>query len=352
MCPRTCRCATGWTRMARPPRARTRWRVRASRSQRAGGARTKASSASSAEFTDRTGITVEFTPDEARTLLDSRARRTRPPPGRVRRRRDPGMGRRPRAGHRPVRRPRHAAIGLRRVPARAPERDGEGRRRTARGRPSSGDSARRRPEGPRVLSRRPSSAKPGTRSRTRGTSSSRCLIRSRLTGARRGASPSSPATAPAGPVPTSSRVWCIRAGGVDTYDAWTTGEIGFTSPAVMEAGRLADDLIFEPGFVRGGPATISEQWYYEPIQLHARASTKRPARPNRGAGCSTRPTSCLQVRSSRTASSVRTSTSSCSRRSIRISRLPRSEPRPFAIGAGRHARGSGLHGVRRQSGVG
>ncbi len=29
----------------------------------------------------------------------------------------------------------------------------------------------------------------------------------------------------------------------------------------MEAGRLADDLIFEPGFVRGGPATISnETW--------------------------------------------------------------------------------------------
>ncbi len=26
----------------------------------------------------------------------------------------------------------------------------------------------------------------------------------------------------------------------------------------MEAGRLADDLIFEPGFVRGGPATISQ----------------------------------------------------------------------------------------------
>ena len=32
----------------------------------------------------------------------------------------------------------------------------------------------------------------------------------------------------------------------------------------MEAGRLADDLIFEPGFVRDGPATISQQWYDEP----------------------------------------------------------------------------------------
>ncbi len=54
----------------------------------------------------------------------------------------------------------------------------------------------------------------------------------------------------------------LRTGGVEVYDAWTTGEIGFASPGVMAAGRLADDLIFEPGFVRGGPATISDQWYY------------------------------------------------------------------------------------------
>ena len=53
----------------------------------------------------------------------------------------------------------------------------------------------------------------------------------------------------------------LRVGGVDTYDAWTVGDVGFTSPAVMEAGRLADDLIFEPGFVRGGPELISnETW--------------------------------------------------------------------------------------------
>ena len=36
----------------------------------------------------------------------------------------------------------------------------------------------------------------------------------------------------------------LRVGGVETYDAWTRGEIGFTSPAVMKAGRLADDLVF------------------------------------------------------------------------------------------------------------
>ena len=53
----------------------------------------------------------------------------------------------------------------------------------------------------------------------------------------------------------------LRTGGVEVYDAWTTGEIGFTSPAVMDAGRLADDLIFEPGFVRDGPAKIGQNWY-------------------------------------------------------------------------------------------
>lgn len=57
----------------------------------------------------------------------------------------------------------------------------------------------------------------------------------------------------------------LRVGGVEVYDAWTTGEIGFTSPEVMAAGRLADDLIFEPGFVRGGAATISERYFSEPF---------------------------------------------------------------------------------------
>jgi alpha-glucoside transport system substrate-binding protein len=53
----------------------------------------------------------------------------------------------------------------------------------------------------------------------------------------------------------------LRVGGVDTYDAWTVGDVGFTSPAVMEAGRLADALISEPGFVRGGPELISNETY-------------------------------------------------------------------------------------------
>ena len=32
----------------------------------------------------------------------------------------------------------------------------------------------------------------------------------------------------------------LRVGGVDVYDAWTRGEIGFASPAVTEAGGLAE----------------------------------------------------------------------------------------------------------------
>jgi serine/threonine protein kinase/DNA-binding SARP family transcriptional activator/ABC-type glycerol-3-phosphate transport system substrate-binding protein len=53
----------------------------------------------------------------------------------------------------------------------------------------------------------------------------------------------------------------LRVGGADTYDAWTVGDVGFTNPAVMEAGRLADALVFEPGFVRGGPELISSEAY-------------------------------------------------------------------------------------------
>ena len=38
----------------------------------------------------------------------------------------------------------------------------------------------------------------------------------------------------------------LRVGGVDTYDAWTRGEVAFTSPAVMDAGRRADNLVSSP----------------------------------------------------------------------------------------------------------
>ena len=57
----------------------------------------------------------------------------------------------------------------------------------------------------------------------------------------------------------------LRTSGVEVYDGWTTGEVEFASPSVMAAGRLADDLISEPGFVRGGSSAIGEQWYYQPL---------------------------------------------------------------------------------------
>jgi DNA-binding SARP family transcriptional activator/ABC-type glycerol-3-phosphate transport system substrate-binding protein/tRNA A-37 threonylcarbamoyl transferase component Bud32/energy-coupling factor transporter ATP-binding protein EcfA2 len=62
----------------------------------------------------------------------------------------------------------------------------------------------------------------------------------------------------------------LRVGGVDVYDAWTRGEIGFTSPAVMEAGRLAGSVIFAPGYVRGGPGSISRQFFSPPSEMLAR----------------------------------------------------------------------------------
>jgi alpha-glucoside transport system substrate-binding protein len=58
----------------------------------------------------------------------------------------------------------------------------------------------------------------------------------------------------------------LRVGGVEIYDAWTRGEIGFTSPAVMKAGGLADALVFKPGYVRGGAASISDEPFQNQLQ--------------------------------------------------------------------------------------
>ena len=119
----------------------------------------------------------------------------------------------------------------------------------------------------------------------------------------------------------------------------------------MEAGRFADDLIFEPGFVRGGPAsdqpgvvrqlnsttcsTINDETgEIEPeCWLYHQADFMLQLVPADG-----------QIGSD-----------------IDFFMLPPIDPsqptpaigaRDLRIGAGRHARGSGLHGVRRQSGVG
>ena len=112
----------------------------------------------------------------------------------------------------------------------------------------------------------------------------------------------------------------LRVGGVETYDAWTVGDVGFTSPAVMEAGRLADDLIFEPGFVRGGPELISnETWDDQLFHMLNRNSVDRRDR----AGVLVVPPGQLRAQAGapRVPGSARTSTSSCCLRSIRISRL-------------------------------
>ena len=107
-------------------------------------------------------------------------------------------------------------------------------------------------EGPRVLSRRPSSRRPGTRSPT--TWDELVALSDRIVAD--GGTPwcfgfeSGYASGWPGTDLIESLV--LRVGGVDVYDAWTRGETGFTSPEVMEAGRLADELVFEPGYVRGG----------------------------------------------------------------------------------------------------
>jgi alpha-glucoside transport system substrate-binding protein len=72
----------------------------------------------------------------------------------------------------------------------------------------------------------------------------------------------------------------LRVGGVEIYDAWTRGEIGFTSPTVMEAGRLADALVSKPGYVRGGETSISDEaWNNQLNVMLARDSVTGETEP-------------------------------------------------------------------------
>jgi DNA-binding SARP family transcriptional activator/ABC-type glycerol-3-phosphate transport system substrate-binding protein/tRNA A-37 threonylcarbamoyl transferase component Bud32 len=72
----------------------------------------------------------------------------------------------------------------------------------------------------------------------------------------------------------------LRVGGVETYDAWIRGEIGFTSPVVAKAGGLADTLIFKPGYVRGGASSITaETWNNQLNHMLARDSVTGEAQP-------------------------------------------------------------------------
>ena len=84
-----------------------------------------------AEFTERTGITVEFMPEEAQAPLNRGFVEPNRRPDVLLRRCDPDVGRSPRARHRPVHRSRHSAIGLRPVPAERRD-DGRCRWRTPR----------------------------------------------------------------------------------------------------------------------------------------------------------------------------------------------------------------------------
>ncbi|MGI9607155.1 MAG: extracellular solute-binding protein [Acidimicrobiales bacterium] len=51
----------------------------------------------------------------------------------------------------------------------------------------------------------------------------------------------------------------LRTAGPDTYVDWYEGEIPFTHPDVMAAARVADDLVFRPGYVADGVSTVSRQ---------------------------------------------------------------------------------------------
>ncbi|MGI9607153.1 MAG: extracellular solute-binding protein [Acidimicrobiales bacterium] len=53
----------------------------------------------------------------------------------------------------------------------------------------------------------------------------------------------------------------LRAGGVDVYDEWVAGDRAFDSPEILEAAGLGEEILFGPGFIRGGVESISStEW--------------------------------------------------------------------------------------------
>ena len=268
-----------------------------------------------------------LTPVDPETHPELRPGRTRPTPGcRDVPERDRGMGLRPGDGHRPVRRPRDPAIRLRRLlaqlryvghasAARLPETGqfGPFRRRSTRRASCS--------------TRKPSSRRPGTRYRRHGTSSSRSPIESWRTGGRRGASPSRMAFASGWPGTDFLESLVLRVGGVEIYDAWTRGEIGFTSPAVMEAGRLADALVFSARLREGRCGEHQRRALREPTPTHARS--RQCDRRDRTGVLDVPPGPVpADNRLPQPIRSARMSISSCSLRSIQVSRLRPSVRRP------------------------
>jgi ABC-type glycerol-3-phosphate transport system substrate-binding protein len=45
----------------------------------------------------------------------------------------------------------------------------------------------------------------------------------------------------------------------EAFAAWQAGDVPFGDPRIIHAGRLADELVLSPGFVRGGAASISSE---------------------------------------------------------------------------------------------
>ena len=57
----------------------------------------------------------------------------------------------------------------------------------------------------------------------------------------------------------------LRIGGVEAYDDFSYHRAPFDSPEVSAAGRYLEDVLFTPGFVRGGPGLISTVNAMEPL---------------------------------------------------------------------------------------
>lgn len=57
----------------------------------------------------------------------------------------------------------------------------------------------------------------------------------------------------------------VRVGGVEVYDDLTSGDLSFASPEVVAAATRGEDLLFGPGFVRGGAESISSEFWGSPM---------------------------------------------------------------------------------------
>ncbi|MFW2382248.1 MAG: extracellular solute-binding protein [Acidimicrobiales bacterium] len=74
----------------------------------------------------------------------------------------------------------------------------------------------------------------------------------------------------------------MRVGGLDALDALAAGDLAFDDPIVLEAGRLADQLVFSPGFVADGPQSISQSGWAWPV---ARVLETHPVSGDPGPEC-------------------------------------------------------------------